>query len=74
MTESSVFKSFIMFTLPLMSTNLLQVLYTVTDTIVVSLSKEPDAVGAIGTITALINLLISIFIGCSVGAKVTAAV
>ena len=74
MTEGSVFKSFIMFTLPLMATNLLQVLYTATDTIVVSLSKEPDAVGAIGTTTALINLLINIFIGCSVGAKVTAAV
>ena len=47
-----------------MLTNLLQVFYSVSDTVVVSLSSEQDAVGAIGTTTAMINLIVNIFIGC----------
>lgn len=73
MTEGPVFKNIILFALPLIVTNLLQVLYTAADTMVVSFSHEADAVGAIGTTTAMINLIVNIFIGCSVGAKVAAA-
>ena len=73
MTEGPILKNIILFALPLIVTNLLQVLYTASDTMVVSLSGEPDAVGAIGTTTAMINLIVNIFIGCSVGAKVAAA-
>lgn len=73
MTSGPILKNIIAFALPLMLTNLLQVLYSVSDTVIVSLSGEPDAVGAIGTTTAMINLIINIFIGCSVGAKVTMA-
>ena len=73
MTSGPILKNIIAFAVPLMFTNLLQVLYSVSDTIVVSLSGEPDAVGAIGTTTAMINLIVNIFIGCAVGAKVTMA-
>lgn len=63
-------KKIIYFVIPLMLSNLLQVTYSAADTIIVGLSGEPDAVGAIGTTTAMINLVINIMIGCSVGAKV----
>ena len=60
MTSGPILKNIIAFALPLMLTNLLQVLYSVSDTVIVSLSGEPDAVGAIGTTTAMINLIINI--------------
>ena len=62
MTSGPVLRKIITFVIPLMLTNLLQVLYTVSDTVVVSLSSEKDAVGAIGTTTAMINLIVNIFI------------
>ena len=69
--NSSLKRNIIRFIIPLMLANLLQVFYSAADTMVVSLSCEPDAVGAIGTTTSMINLIVNIFIGCAVGAKVT---
>ena len=73
MTEGPLLGKILKFVLPLMVTNILQVLYNAADMIVVSLSDEPDAVGAIGVTSALINLFVNIFIGFSVGANVVVA-
>ena len=73
MTEGPLFGKILRFVMPLMLTNILQVLYNAADMVIVSLSNEPDAVGAIGTTTAMINLFINIFIGFSVGANVVVA-
>lgn len=73
MTEGRLFGKILCFVMPLMLTNILQVLYNAADMIIVSLSDEPDAVGAIGTSAPMINLFINIFIGFSVGANVVAA-
>ncbi len=73
MTEGPLFGKIIRFVLPLMLTNILQVLYNAADMIIVSLSDEPDAVGAIGTSAPMINLFVNIFIGFSIGANVVAA-
>ena len=70
MTEGKIFGRFIAYVLPFMFTNLLQVLYNAADIVVVGLSNEPDAVGAVGTTTAFVNLIVSLFMGCSVGAEV----
>ena len=64
MTEGPLFGKILRFVMPLMLTNILQVLYNAADMVIVSLSNEPDAVGAIGTTTAMINLFINIFIVC----------
>ena len=48
MTEGRLFGKILRFTLPLILTNILQVFYNVADMIIVSLSSEPDAVGAVG--------------------------
>jgi len=61
------------FSLPIILTNLLQVLYNAADMMVVSLSPEADAVGAIGTTTALTNLIVNVFVGFSIGANVVVA-
>ncbi len=73
MTEGSVFWKLVWFSIPLMITNLLQMLYNAADMMVVSLSHEPSAVGAIGMTGAFINLVINVFMGFATGANVMVA-
>lgn len=70
MIEGPLLGKVVRFVLPLMVTNLLQVFYNAADMIVVRLSSEPDAVGAIGTTGAMINLILSVFMGFAVGSTV----
>lgn len=73
MLEGPLLSKIIKFTLPLMITNLLQVCYSAADMIIVGLSGVEGAIGAIGTTGALINLVINVFIGFSVGTNVIVA-
>ncbi|MGM9645766.1 MAG: MATE family efflux transporter [Eubacteriales bacterium] len=73
MTNGPLFSKIVLFVLPLMATNLLQVLYNTADMIVVSMSTEADAVGAIGITGALINLVLNVFMGFATGANVVVA-
>ncbi len=68
-----MFGKLLLFILPIVATNLLQALYNAADMMVVSFSHEENAVGAIGTTGAFINLIVNIFIGFSVGANVVVA-
>ncbi len=72
-TEGKVFFKLLRFILPIVATNLLQMFYNAADMMVVSLSHEQNAVGAIGTTGSFINLILNIFIGFSVGANVVVA-
>lgn len=73
LTNGPVLGKLILFCLPLILTNLLQVLYNAADMMVVSLSSEPDAVGAVGTTGAFVNLVVNLFIGFATGANVVVA-
>ncbi len=73
MTEGPLFGKILLFILPLMATNLLQTFYNAADMMVVGLSAEPDAVGAIGTTGSFINLVVNVFIGFATGANVVVA-
>ena len=73
MTEGPLFGKILIFILPLMATNLLQTLYNAADMIVVGLSAEADAVGAIGVTGSFINLVINVFMGFATGANVMVA-
>ena len=73
MTEGPLLVKILLFTLPVMLTNLLQTFYNAADMMVVSLSAEENAVGAIGTTGAMINLVLNIFMGLSIGANVIVA-
>ena len=73
MTEGHLFGKIILFVLPMMATNLLQVAYNAADMMVVSLSHEANSVGAIGMTGPFINLVLNIFMGFSVGANVVIA-
>ena len=71
-TEGPIFSKMVYFVVPLILTNLIQQLYTVADNMVVgNFSSNENALGAIGSSTAIIAFLTALFAGFSVG---TAAV
>ena len=73
MTKGPLFRKMLLFILPLMATHLLQVFYNAADVMIVGLSSDPDAVGAVGSSGAYLNLIINIFIGFSIGTDVVVA-
>lgn len=72
-TQGKVFMKLVLFVLPIIATNLLQTFYNAADMMVVSLSDETNAVGAIGVTGSFINLVVNVFIGFSVGTNVVVA-
>ena len=72
-TQGKLFAKIFWFVLPIVATNLLQTFYNAADMMVVSLSSEANAVGAVGTTSSFINLIVNVFIGFSVGANVVVA-
>ena len=73
MIEGPLLLKIIRFMLPLMVTNLLQVLYNAADMMVVELSGVENAVGAVGTTGSFVTLITNVFIGFSVGSNVLVA-
>lgn len=71
LTVSPIFKKLIVYALPLMATNILQLLFNVSDVMVLGIAGYD--VGAVGSTSALINLIIGLFVGLSVGANVMVA-
>ena len=63
----------IKFTIPLMLTSILQLLYNAVDVIVVGRYVGSTALSAVGSTSSLINLIVNAFIGLSVGASVILA-
>ena len=63
----------ISFSLPLMLSGILQLMFNAVDIIVVGNFTGSQALAAVGSTTSLINLFINLFIGISLGANVLAA-
>jgi len=73
MCSGPLFKKILIFALPIMAMNLLQLLFNAADMVVVGRFAGSDALGAVGATGALINLLINLFMGLSVGSSVIVA-
>lgn len=73
MTQGPLLRKILLFVLPLMATNLLQMFYNAADIMIAGLSSEPDAVGAVGSTGAFLSLVVNIFIGFSIGTDVVVA-
>ena len=73
MTSGPMLKNILMFAGPLMLTGILQLLFNAADMIVVGQYSGPQALAAVGSTSSLINLLINVFMGMSVGASVVVA-
>ena len=73
MTHGKLIPKVAAFALPLMLTSILQLLYNAADVIVVGRFTGPEALAAVGSTGALINLIVNVFLGLSVGTNVIAA-
>ena len=72
-TNGKVFGKILLFILPIIATNLLQTFYNAADMMVVGLSDEANAKAAIGVTGAMIQLVVNMLIGFSVGTNVVVA-
>lgn len=73
LTEGPLLKKIILYTIPVILTGILQLLFNAADLIVVGRFCGSISVAAVGDTTAIINLLVNLFIGLSVGVGVTVA-
>ncbi len=73
MCSGPILGKILIFSLPLMLSGILQLLFNAADVIVVGRYAGSQSLAAVGSTTALINLLINIFIGLSVGVNVLVA-
>ena len=73
MCNGTVLDKLISFSIPLMLSGILQLLFNAVDIIVVGRFTGSQALAAVGSTTALINVFTNLFIGVSLGANVLAA-
>jgi len=73
LTEGPLLKKIITYTLPIILTGVLQLLFNAADLIVVGQFRGDEAVAAVGNTGAITNLIVNLFIGLSVGAGVSVA-
>lgn len=73
MLQGPLFGNIILYTIPIILTSLLQLLFNAADLIVVGRFCGSVSVAAVGATGAITNLMVNFFIGLSVGAGVTVA-
>ena len=73
MIDGHIFKNLFFYSLPIILSGILQLLYNAADLIVCGQFGSPHSTGAISSTGSLINLIIQLFMGLSVGANVLMA-
>lgn len=73
MCEGPLLKNLILYTIPIILTGVLQLLFNAADLAIVGQYCGELSVAAVGATGAIINLIVNLFIGLSVGAGVTVA-
>ena len=73
MCNGTVLDKLISFSIPLMLSSILQLLFNAVDIVVVGRFSGSRALAAVGSTTALINVFTNLFIGVSLGANVLVA-
>lgn len=73
MCNGSIMDKLISFSIPLMLSSILQLLFNAVDIVVVGRFSGSQALAAVGSTTALINMFVNLFIGVSLGVNVLAA-
>ena len=73
MCSGSILKKMLLFAVPLMFSSVLQLLFIAADIIVVGRFAGDNSLAAVGSTSSLINLLVNVFTGLSVGVNVLVA-
>lgn len=72
-SQGPLFKKFVLFSLPILAMNLLQLMFNAVDMVVAGRYIGNMALAAVGATGALISLLVNLFMGLSVGTSVVVA-
>lgn len=70
MTEGTIWKKIVAFTIPMVIGNVAQQLYNTVDSIVVGKYVGDNALAAVGSAGPIVNLILVLFIGISMGASI----
>ena len=73
LTSGPMLQKIILFSIPLAASSILQLLFNAADVVVVGRFSGSTALAAVGSNGSLINLLVNLFVGLSLGANVVAA-
>ena len=73
MTSGPLLKKIILYALPIVGINVLQLLFNAADVTVLGIFASDDAVAAVGATAPLVNLFVGFFVGLSLGANVMVA-
>ena len=73
MTNGALLPKVLMFSLPLIASGILQLLFNAADMVVVGRWAGKECLAAVGSTGSLINLMVNVFIGLSVGGSVSVA-
>lgn len=73
MCSGPIFSKIITFAIPLILSGILQLLFNAADIIVVGRFAGSESLAAVGSTSSLINLLVNVFIGLSIGTNVLVA-
>ena len=73
MCNGPLLSKILIYAIPLIASGILQLLFNAADMVVAGRYAGSEALGAVGATSSLINLLVNVFIGMSVGTNVLAA-
>lgn len=73
MTQGSIVRQLVSFSLPLMLGNIFQMLYNTVDSVVVGRFVSTEALAAVGSTTMIVNIMVFFFNGFATGASVVIA-
>lgn len=73
MVNGPILQKMLLFTIPLMCSSILQLLFNAADIVVVGRFAGDNSLAAVGSNSSLINLMTNVFMGLSIGGNVLAA-
>ncbi len=73
LTNGSILKKMVIFSIPFILTNILQILFNSADIAVLGIFAGDDAVGAVGANSSLTTMIVGLFVGLSIGTNVVLA-
>lgn len=73
LTEGPIFKSLLLYSIPIIITNVVQLIFHITDVAVLAIMADDYAVASVGACGSIITLLVNLFTGFATGSNVLIA-
>ena len=73
MVNGKLLPEMLKFAIPIILSSILQTLYNAADSLIVGRYDSAYALGAVGSVGSIVNMLVNIFMGLSIGANVMVA-